>query len=51
MYMFTYVILCRDAEEEHRIGPYLSDDELLLFETKEEAFNAALDAANEELET
>ena len=51
MYMFTYVILCRDAEEERRIGPYLSDDELLLFETKEEAFNAALDAANEELET
>ena len=47
---YTYVTLCRDALNDKIFGPYLSDDELVIFDTKEAAFETAEKAAREEAE-
>lgn len=54
--MYTVITLCRDVYTDKygndRIThPYLDDSDLKLFNTKEEAFNFARAAAEEELES
>ena len=54
--MFTIITLCRDVYMDDYGNdaislPYLSDDQLHLFNTKEEAYEAAKQSAEEELES
>lgn len=48
MVKYTYVALCYDSGESN---PYISDDTLQVFDSKEEAFKAAETAATDECES
>ena len=49
--MYTYVTTCRDVESEDIITPiYINDTRLILFETKEQAFDSAYHSALIEVE-
>ena len=49
--MYTYITTCRDIGEDDSITPiYINDVKLILFETKEQAFNVAYELAEIEVE-
>lgn len=46
---YTFQTIRRDLKDWHLSTPYLADEELLLFDTKQEAWDAAGKAAEEEV--
>ena len=48
--MFTYVTTCKDVMNGEVTPTYISDDKLVLFKTRDEAFNNAYKSALNEVE-
>ena len=49
--MFTYITTCRDVINGEITPVYISDDKLVPFNTRKDAFDAAYESAKNELET
>ena len=49
--MYTIITIARDANGSRRTDSYLTDDELILFKSSEDATEYAIKATNDELET
>lgn len=49
--MYTIITIARDANGSRRTDSYLTDDELILFKTLDEATGYALKATTDELDT